>query len=83
MKNVSYQLKDVVKAIEEKSSQKARLDHKFEQEYLIPNVVEEDLIELGFEFLEYSKGVRCPTYQMGNIFALFNDQVLHVMETII
>lgn len=78
-----YVLEDVVSKIVEVSGQKSRLDNKFGLEYLIPNVSEDNLTEVGFTFTGYSSYHRCPTYQMGNIFAIYNDQILHVMKTIV
>lgn len=78
-----FRLEDVVKAIEETSKSKAVLDPKFELEYLIGNVLEEHLLNVGFKYTGKSSYNICPTYQMNNIFAFFDEGVLHVSETII
>lgn len=75
----NYDLDVVASIIAEKGNSKAIKDTKFGLEYLIPNISEEQLIEVGFKFKEYSSYHRCPTYEMGNIYALYNDTVLHIM----
>ena len=75
-----YDIKKIVKMLEVAASSKARKERKFNEEYLIPNVTETNLLDTGFVFAGYSQGNICPTYRMGNIYALFDDMVLHVME---
>lgn len=83
MSKIEYNLENIVAQIEKISNQKAKKESKFNLEYIIGNVTEEHLTEIGFKFIEYSQYNRCPVYQLGNILALFDDQILHVRETII
>lgn len=75
-----FNLIDVVKLIETAANTKARLDNKFGLEYLIPNVIEQSLIDAGFEFKEKSSFNICPIYQKSNILAHFDEGILHVYE---
>lgn len=77
-----FKLIDVVKSIETIAKTKAVLDPKFELEYLIGNIQEEQLLTLGFKYIGKSSYNICPTYQMNNIFAFFDEGILHVSETI-
>ena len=78
-----FKLLDIVNLIETTAKTKAILDPKFELEYLMGNVKEEHLITLGFKYLGKSSYNICPTYQKNNIFAFFDEGILHVSETII
>lgn len=80
MGNTNYKLEDIVKLIENECGQKARLERKFSKEYLIGKVTEENLLNIGFKFKEYTQYDICPMYTMGNIVALFDDTILHIME---
>lgn len=73
-----YDLKTIANLIAKKAGTKAILDNKFKLEYLISNVTEEILVELGFEYKEKSAFHICPLYKKGNILALFDETILHL-----
>lgn len=75
-------LKVEAEKLAEKANSKAHLDTKFGLEYLIPMVTEDMLFELGYEYSGESQYFVCPTYQKENIFALFNQGILHIGEII-
>lgn len=77
-----YDLKQIVEAIEKKSKSKAQLDSKFQLEYLIPDVEEKDLTDIGFEYKGKSSYHIYPMYELGNILAVFEAGILHVTEII-
>lgn len=76
-----FNLKTIVDEIAQKVGDTPELDEKFELVYLIDNVTEEDLLDMGFQYTGMSRGNVYPTYQLGNIFAAFNGPVLQVMES--
>lgn len=81
--NIKYSLDTVVSSIVELSGGSKQKTKKFEgsqDEYLLSDVTEEMLIELGFEFKGYTCYGAAPYYEKGNILAYFDDVVLHVME---
>ena len=51
---------------------------------MIGNLDEDTLFDIGFAFITMSNkgGFKTPIYRMGNIEAIFVDQILHVYETI-
>lgn len=79
-----YNLDVVVKKIETVSGHKAVKDNIFRTEYMIGNLDEDTLFDIGFVFVTMSNrgGFKTPIYRMGNIEAVFVDQILHVYETI-
>ena len=50
------------------------------REYVLPNVIEEDLIEYGFEFVGLSEVTKLPLYVYENLQAHFDEQILHIYE---
>lgn len=78
--NTNYRLIDIVSLIEKTCNTKAELDNKFKLEYLISNVTEDKLKELGFEYIEKSSYDVCPIYRFNNIIAHFDQNLLHVYE---
>lgn len=77
-----FKLESIVELIATTAKTKAKLDPKFELEYIIPKVSEKMLTDLGFVFKEKSSYKVCPIYQMGNIIAWFDETLLHISETI-
>lgn len=77
-----YDIEAIVKMIEAKAGTKAKRVNLYEPEYTIGRVTVEHLTEIGFTFKEMSNsiGVVCPIYEMGNLEALFNDTILHVID---
>ena len=80
-----YNLKSIVTALEKKSKQKAIVDKIFNTDYMFGNIDETMLKDVGFEFITMSNkaGFKTPIYRMGNIEAVFVDQILHMYETTI
>lgn len=78
----NYDLELIVKEIEKVSNQKAKFDTYLKQEYLIGNVEEEHLLQVGFEFIEYGQYNHYPIYKFGNILAIYIGNVLHIMKEI-
>lgn len=80
----TYDVKVVIEKIEKATNQKAHLDTKLKVDYVIGNVTEQQLIDLGFVFVEMSNkiGNVCPIYRMGNIEAIFNGNLLYIRETL-
>lgn len=81
--NTKYNLKTVVDKISETSGGTVNDTKRFEgsgDEYLISNVEEQMLLDMGFEFKGYTTYNTAPYYIMGNILAYFDDVVLHVVE---
>lgn len=75
-----FVLKDIIKKLAENLNTKATLDNKFELEYILPNVTEEQLLEQGFEYVGKSQYTNYPMYRKENLEALFLDSVLHIYE---
>ena len=82
MLKVNYNILDIIKEIEKATKQKARQDIS-KKHYIISNVTEKQLLNLGFEFIGVGQWDKYPMYQLGNILALFKEQLLVVSETII
>lgn len=80
-----YNLESIVTALEKKSKQKAIVDKIFNTDYMFGNIDEAMLKDVGFEFVTMSNkaGFKTPIYRMGNIEAVFVDQILHMYETTI
>jgi hypothetical protein len=77
-----YDLQTIADMVALNIGQKARLDEKFKQEYLIGNVKTDDLIAIGFEFVGLSNkcGFETPIYRFGNIEAFYIEQILHLCD---
>lgn len=53
---------------------------EFSKEYTLPNVEEEDLLGLGFEFKGYSQIAEYPYYEWNNLMAVYIGDVLHICQ---
>lgn len=81
---VTRDIKTILKKIEQATNQKAHLDPKLKVDYVMGNVTEKQLLDIGFEFIEMSNkiGNVCPIYRMDNIEAIFNGNLLYIHETL-
>lgn len=77
---VKFILKNKIKDIATQLNTEATLDTKFEQEYLLPNVTEESLLEYGFTFINYDSLNKYPIYRLENLEAIFSEGILHIYE---
>lgn len=75
-----YILKDVVKELEETSGQKSVKEQKFNLEYIIPNLTEQNILDCNFIFKEYTKGDMYPIYRLGNIEIAVEGIMAHIYE---
>lgn len=53
---------------------------KYSKEYILPNVEESKLLELGFEYKGLTTATKLPLYEYENLIAIFEDQVLHICQ---
>lgn len=79
---INYNLKSVIEKLETSAGQKAYLENKLDDEYIIGNITTEDLLDIGFEFIYESNscGLQTPIYRFGNIEAIYVGQLLHVYK---
>lgn len=75
-----YVLKDIVSALEQKSGKTAIKEQKFDLEYIIPNLTEQNILDCKFTFIEYSKGDMYPIYRLGNIEIAVEGIMSHIYE---
>ena len=82
-------IKDVVFSLDvvvNKLSQQTGIDFKLKNvqspEYVAQGQVsQDDLFDMGFEFVGMSSYVKCPIYRYGkNIEALFDETLLHIYD---
>lgn len=81
--SVLYDLEQVVKSLEDISGQKAVVDKVFNTTYLMGNMTEDNLLDVGFKcFGPTNKGgFDTYIYRLGkNIEACFIEQILHITE---
>ena len=81
--SVLYDLEQVVKSLEDISGQKAVVDKVFNTTYLMGNMIEDNLLDVGFKcFGPTNKGgFDTYIYRLGkNIEACFIEQILHITE---
>lgn len=81
--SVLYNLEQVVKSLEDISGQKAVVDKVFNTTYLMGNMTEDNLLDVGFKcFGPTNKGgFDTYIYRLGkNIEACFIEQILHITE---
>ena len=76
---IMYNLESIAQKIATKASSIAVLDNLFKNEYLIDNVTEEILTDIGFKFVSYDNR-DTPIYTMENLMACYKDNVLHLFE---
>ena len=77
-----YKLEDVVKLLEDTVGQKAVLDNIFKTTYLLGNVTEENLLDNGFKCFGPTNKAGYVTYmyRLGNIEAVFIEEILHIYD---
>lgn len=77
-----YKLEDIVKILEDAVEGKAVKDNLFKNSYLLGNVTEEILLENDFKcFGPTNKaGYYTYMYRLGNIEAVFIEEVLHIYD---
>lgn len=82
--DIKYDLKSIVRIIEEKSGQKAKLDTKLGTDYLFSNVELDTITGIGFKFKEMTNkcGFVTPIYKLGNIEAIYIEQILYVYNVL-
>ena len=80
--DVMFDIENVIKQIETATSVKMKLVNQYDPEYISTGqLTEDDLTDLGFEFVGYSSNIKCPTYRLGkNIEAVFNETILHIYD---
>lgn len=81
--NYKHDLITVVNKIKEASGGRVQEQMKFKDsgnEYLISDVTEEMLLDIGFEYKGLTLGTISPYYILDNILAYFDDELLHVVE---
>ena len=79
---ILYDLEKIANIIANNANSKAIKDTKFGLDYLISNVEEQTLLDMGFEYkgMTNEVGFETPLYKMGNIEAIFIDQILCVYK---
>ena len=55
----------------QKAETTAKLETKFNQEYIISNITEDILLEEDYKFIGLDSYNKCPIYQKENIYGLF------------
>ena len=80
--DVIYDIENVIKQIETATDVKMKVANQFDPEYIsMGQITEENLTDLGFEFVDYSSNIKCPIYKLGkNIEAIFDDTILHIYD---
>lgn len=77
---IMYNLESIAQQIATKASSIAVLDNLFKNEYLIDNITEEILTDIGFKFVSYDNRDNTPIYTMENLMACYKDNVLHLFQ---
>lgn len=76
-----YNVKDIINEIEKLSHKKSKCVNEYAKEYIFTGPIgESTLEEVGFVFIEYSSYIKCPVYKLGNIVAIYNENVLHIID---
>lgn len=77
-----YNINSIVAKLEELTGQKVVKDTILNTDYMFGNIDENVLVNMGFEFVSMSNnsGFKTPIYKLGNIEAVFVDQILHIFE---
>lgn len=77
---INFSLKTMTTYLDNKLGSKGHFEKKFGLEYLVPNVNEEKLLEVGFEFIGYDFEHNYPMYRYENLEAFYNETILHIYE---
>lgn len=77
-----YDLENIVERVEQAVDGKAVKDNIFNLSYMIGNVTEEDLLDIGFKCFGPTNKAGYVTYmyRIGNIEAVFIEEVLHIYD---
>lgn len=77
-----YKLEDIVKSIEDATSQKAYLDDKFGLGYIIYNVDINTLETLEFKYIGDTEELyfSYPIYQKGNIMVIYRPNYIYICK---
>lgn len=80
MDDVYYNIDAVVENLKTETSINFKLINEMDAEYVaMGEISEQELLDIGFEFIGYSDYVKCPMYRLGkNIEAIFDDTILHI-----
>lgn len=54
--------------------------YKYSKEYMLPNVEEDKLIAVGFEYKGKTTSTGLPLYEYENLIAVFDYQILHICQ---
>lgn len=81
-KDVVFDIETVVTMLEDATDVKFKLASEFDKEYVAQGqVTEQQLTDIGFEYVGISSGIKCPMYQFGkNIEAIFDESLLHIYD---
>ena len=77
-----YTIENVVKIIESATDVKMKKVNNLDAEYIsLGQITEEQLLDIGFVFSDFSSYIKCPIYKLGkNIEAIFNETILHIYD---
>ena len=80
--DVTFTLGNVVNKLSDETDVKFKLKNVQSPEYVAQGqITEQNLMDMGFEFIGMSSYVKCPIYRYGkNIEAIFMESILHIYD---
>lgn len=80
--DIIYDINIVINLLETATDVKFKKEREYDSEYVAGGqITENQLVDLGFRFHEYSSYMKCPIYKLGNnIEAIFDETILHVYD---
>lgn len=76
--NLDKAIEDIANQLE--TTYKRATDTGYIKEYLLPNVEESKLLEIGFIYKGNTDYMQSPLYEYENLLAIFDDQILHICQ---
>ena len=76
--NLDEAIKDIANQLE--TTYKRTTETDYIKEYLLPNVEESKLLEIGFIYKGNTTYMNSPLYEYENLLAIFDDQILHICQ---
>ena len=82
MNDITFTLEYVVNKLSEDTGVSFKLKNVQSPEYVSQGqIAEQDLLNMGFEYIGMSSYVKCPIYRYGkNIEAIFMESILHIYD---
>lgn len=79
---VKFDLDTIIESIADslETTYKKVESFKYSKEYILPNVEEPKLLELGFQYKGLTTSTKLPLYEYENLIAVFDYQLLHICQ---